>query len=105
VTAENVRGHLPSTEDLGRVEEYFSRLGFTVEHAFANSFAITGPAELFEKVFDAGLLETEKGGLKASHSDQSGSFELPKDRLPTEIGKIVSAITFSPPPDFGPKSF
>lgn len=105
VTSENVGRALPTDDDLRKTANHFKKLGFTVEHAFGNSFSITGSRALFEKVFETKLSDEKKGSLKAKHAGGSKSLELPRTGLPGDIAKIVQTVTFSEPPDFGPGNF
>jgi hypothetical protein len=55
-----------------------------------NSFSITAPESTFERVF----------GTRGA-----GSLELPLHALPKTLTDHVEAVTFTPPPDFGPTNF
>lgn len=105
ITAENVREIMPSPEDTKKAQEYFSEKGFEVGAAFANSFSITGEADLFEKLFDTKITTNEKNAVKARDKNKKDSSELSKSELPKEIEKTIETITFSEPPDFGPGNF
>ena len=105
VTSENVARMMPTAEDMEKAKSYFSERGFKVEHAFGNSFSITGPESLFEKAFKSKLSKGEKGEVKAARRGGSQSFELSTDDLPKGIADIVETVTFSEPPDFGPGNF
>lgn len=105
ITSENVGRSMPAEDDLRRATKHFKDLGFKVEHPFANSFSISGPTALFEKVFKTKLSEEGKGGLKAKHASGSKSFELPMTGLPNDVEKLLDTVTFSEPPDFGPGNF
>ena len=105
ITSENVGRAIPAEDDLRRATRQFKELGFKVEHAFANSFSISGPTALFEKVFKTKLSEEEKGSLKAKGAGGTKSFELPLTNLPNDVETIVETVTFSEPPDFGPGNF
>jgi len=105
VTAENVHRYLPSAENFKKAQDYFAKLGFDVQASYGNSFSITGSTARFEKVFNTKLLETEKGGVRSLPKNREESIELPTGKLPKELKKIVTAITFSEPPDFGPTNY
>ena len=105
ITAENVQHFLPSEENLKKALDYFKKLGFEIQAAYGNSFSITGSPAQFEKVFKTKLSKTEKGGVSFAAEDSEQSLELPTGKLPDEVEKIVAAVTFSEPPDFGPTSF
>lgn len=105
ITSENVRRAMPSEDDVRKATSHFKELGFKVEHAFGNSFSISGPSALFENVFKTKLSTEEKGGLKAKDASGSKSLELPLANLPNDVEKILETVTFSEPPDFGPGNF
>jgi hypothetical protein len=105
ITSENVGRAMPAEDDVRKATKHFKELGFKVEHPFGNSFSISGPTALFEKVFKTKLSEEEKGGLKAKGASGAKSLELPLTGLPNEVEKIVETVTFSEPPDFGPGNF
>lgn len=90
ITAETLERHLPSAEAAERVRERLSRAGFEVGPLVGNSFSITAPVKTFEKVFGTGVREAAEQGR-----------EIPAAGLPRE----VAAVTFTPPPDFGPTSY
>jgi len=85
-------------------ERYFNEQGFEVTPRIALSLSIIGPQSLFEKVFGAPLL-VEGEGTTTTARTQTGGFELPLESLPPEVADEVEAITFTPPPAFGPTDF
>ncbi|HYJ47125.1 MAG TPA: hypothetical protein VEV81_10985, partial [Pyrinomonadaceae bacterium] len=95
---------LPSDETAAKAQRAFKALGFEVGPVVGNSFSITAPASAIEKVFKTKIRREagRKGAVKAATAKGPGSYELPVDRLPPEIAADVEAVTFSPPPDFGP---
>ena len=103
ITSENIRDYLPTDETVTRAQRAFKALGFEIGPMVGNSFSITAPASTIEQVFKTKIRrEGTRGGVKASESKGSGSYELPVSQLPSEIARDVEAVTFSPPPDFGP---
>jgi hypothetical protein len=88
VTAETVGEYLPSDEAIAATQHAFSQLGFEVGPAVGASFSITAPRSHVEQVFG-----TAEG------------LELPLDRLAPEVREHVQAVTFTPPPDFGPTEY
>ena len=88
VTSQNVREVMPSGADAALASGRFEQLGFQVGSLVANSFSITGPTTLFEKVFKTRF--------------RPETLELPSDALPNEIASIIEAVTLTPPADFGP---
>lgn len=121
ITSANVREFLPSHETVAKASRAFAAKGFEVGPAAGNSFSITAPARLFERVFKARLHNTERGGIQCrkqeekdkdkegsdtyNDNDSGASEELPLGALPKPLASEVVAVTFSPPPDFGPSNF
>lgn len=103
ITSENVAEIMPSDEDLKKAKQYFSGEGFEVDAGFANSFSISGDKKLFEKTFETEITKDENNAVK-SKSDAETS-ELPAGKLPNDVKKIVEAVTFTEPPDYGPGNF
>ncbi|HYN22428.1 MAG TPA: hypothetical protein VE078_15815 [Thermoanaerobaculia bacterium] len=92
ITAETLERYLPSTEAAERVRQRLSLAGFEAGPLVGNSFSITAPAKTFEKVFGTGVREAASEGREL-------------DDLPGSLAKDVAAVTFTPPPDFGPTSY
>jgi hypothetical protein len=88
VTADTINEYLPSGEAVAATQQAFAQLGFEVGQVFGVSFSITAPRSRVEQTFG-----TAEG------------LELPLDRLPPEIRQHVEAVTFTPPPDFGPTEY
>ena len=105
ITSENVNQIMPSAEDFKEAKKFFADSGFEVDAGFANSFSITGDKKLFEKTFETKISQNENQAVKARGENDAETSELPLGNLPKEIKKIVEAITFSEPPDFGPGNF
>ena len=104
ITSENVRDYMPSPETFNAAAQTFRAAGFEVSAAGPTGFSITAPVETFEKVFKT-RLQTGEGGAKAVRKDESTAFELSLRGLPTEISRYVEAVTFTPPPEYGPTNF
>lgn len=106
ITSENIADYLPARESVEKARAAFTELGFEVSEAAGIGFSITAPASVFKKVFNIKTASDERGGVKAvAAKGAEGSYELPLKALPKEVAQHVSAVTFSPPPDFGPGSF
>lgn len=104
-TAENIQKLMPSAKDFKKAQRFFADAGFAVDAGFANSFSITGDEELFDKIFAAKISRNEKQAVKTRGADDLETSELPLEKLPGEIKKIVETVTFTEPPDFGPGNF
>lgn len=105
ITAENLAEWIPSSETVQRVREAFRSLGFEVGELLGNSFAINGPVRLFESVFKTGLRQSKAGGMQFADSEPGSGHELAPAKIPRDLREDVVAITFTPPPDFGPTNF
>jgi hypothetical protein len=105
ITSENIRDYMPSPESFQAAAQAFSAAGFEVSAAGPTGFSITAPASTFETFFNTRLRKQERGGVMAMRKDESASFELPLRAIPREVSQFVEAVTFTPPPDFGPTSF
>lgn len=106
VTSENVREYLPSSAAVTEARRAFEAKGFQVGNVVGNSFSISAPAKTFEKVFKVKLQRDKQKGVTARASRAAEkSYELPVDKLPEDVRSHVAAVTFTPPPDFGPTSY
>ena len=106
VTAENVREHLPSDEAAAVTRRAFASEGFEVGELVGNSFSITAPTSTFEKVFKVKLRRDEEKGVRArAGTGGEEGYELPTGKLTGDLKRHVAAVTFTPPPDFGPTSY
>jgi hypothetical protein len=106
ITSENIGDYSPSPDTVAAAAAGFQRAGFEVGNMVGNSFSITAPRSTFEKFFKIKLQAKDRGGLQvAASSDTPESYELPMKALPKDLAQHVAAMTFSPPPDFGPTSY
>jgi len=106
ITSENIADYLPSSEVVEKARRAFTELGFEVSEPAGLGFSITAPASVFKKVFKIKTTSDKRGGIKAvAAKGAKGSYELPLKALPKELAQHVAAVTFSPPPDFGPGNF
>ena len=106
VTSENVREFLPSSSSVTEARRALEAAGFEVGNVVGNSFSITASAKTFEKVFKVKLQrDKEKGVTARAARATEESYELPVDKLPEDVRRHVAAVTFTPPPDFGPTSY
>jgi hypothetical protein len=104
-TAEIVAEFLPSPEAVRAAQEAFARAGFRPSHFLGNSFAITASVSAFERFFGCRLRVNAAGGIECAREKGAGSYELPLERMPAPITKVVDAVTFTPPPAFGPTDY
>jgi hypothetical protein len=101
VTAETVERYQPDPDAVERARRFFEAAGFELGPAVGPSFSITGPRELFEQTFGTQLEDDEALGIKAS----GGGVELPLQAIPPELTGSLQAVTFTPPPAFGPTKY
>jgi hypothetical protein len=105
ITSENIKDYLPSGETVNQTKKYFTEMGFDVGELVGISFSIAAPVSKFEETFNSTLCKEENGGIKATSEDGSIKYELPLGSLPKSVADLVIAITFTPPPAFGPTDF
>jgi hypothetical protein len=106
ITAENIADYSPSPDTVTAAAAGFSEAGFEVGNVVGNSFSITAPKSTFEKFFKTKLRAEDRGGFKvAAAKGASEDYELPLKALPKHLSQNVAAVTFSPPPEFGPSSY
>jgi hypothetical protein len=79
----------PPADVADRVASWFHAQGFDIGPIVGISFAISGPASLFEQVFGTSPAVGE-------------SLELPLATLADDVVEQVDAVIVPPPPDFGP---
>ncbi|MFL5980301.1 MAG: hypothetical protein ACJ74D_05425 [Gaiellaceae bacterium] len=97
-TAETADRLLPDPQAAEQAQAYFRDAGFDVTAAFGPTFSIVASRELFERTFATRLKGADREGV----TTEEGAFELP---LPADLGEAVEAVTFTPPPDFGPTEY
>lgn len=105
ITAENIAEYLPTPEDMSTALNAFRKLGFETSDAMGPSFSITATVERFEQVFRVGLEREKKGGIVANYTNGEKSYELPTGVLLEPLRSLITTVTFTPPPDFGPTDF
>ena len=101
VTAATVERSLPDPAALDRAQRFFEAAGFDIGPAVGPSFSITAPRDLFERTFGTRLEHDETLGIKAT----GGGVELPLHVVPPELTDSLQAVTFTPPPAFGPTEY
>jgi hypothetical protein len=105
ITAATIAEFLPSPQTIAEAVEQFRAAGFETGPVVGNSLAITAPVRAFEAVFKTRLRQREGGGIESVARDGSASLELPRSALPRALAALLTAVTFTPPPDFGPTDF
>ena len=97
ITSENIRDWVPSAETILRVSGALRGMGFEIGECVGNNFSITGAVRLFESCFRTKLREA--GGRVQFAGDGDA---LAAEKIPSALRAQIAAITFTPPPDFGP---
>jgi hypothetical protein len=103
VTAETISRYLPDPAVVSTLMTFLGHYGFDVSEAVGISFSITAPRSRFESFFGTPAHIAQERGLKTVSTEQG--LELPLAALPEELRGYVDAITFTPPPDFGPTEY
>lgn len=103
VTAETIGSYVPDPVAVGVVRDYLARAGFAVSDVIGISFSISAPRSTFELFFGRPLRVQEREGITTVDTGQG--LELPLDAMPAEVRRHVDAVTFTPPPDFGPTDY
>ena len=93
-----------SEQDAQACEKFFREEGFELGNRFADSFAITAPVDKFEKVFACHIISDEHGTHLDSGTEKI-DYELPLSQLSNGLQEYIKAVTFTPPPDFGPENY
>lgn len=96
ITSANIAEWTPSAETIASVSGELRDAGFEVGGCVGNSISITGAVRLFESCFHTKLREVG-GGVQFDDG-----CELASQKIPAALRAQIAAVTFSPPPDFGP---
>ena len=105
ITEENVADLSPHPVDVEEAVRGFEVIGFEIGTEVGGTFAITGPVDLFERVFEAQLSDGPSDTVMARQMEGVVDHVLPVGSLPAGLATLVSVVTFSPPMDFGPMGF
>lgn len=106
ITSENIADYAPSPNNAASAAAGFDEAGFEVGNMVGNSFSITARKSTFEKFFKIKLQAEQRGDVKvAAAKGATPGYEIPLRALPGNLSQLVAAITFSPPPDFGPSNY
>ena len=105
ITSRNLAQFEPSPEAVEQASRLFRALGFEVGGMAGISFSITAPVGTFQEVFKARLQRSAAGGIQCLGDQGAAGWELPLGSLPQELARLLQAVTFTPPPDFGPTSY
>jgi hypothetical protein len=89
ITVATLAANQPPKEAVDAARKLFREAGFELGDYVGISFSISGSRSLFEKFFKTRL-------------DKLKGYELPLRALPKDVVSLIEAVTFTPPPDFGP---
>ena len=105
ITAETLHEYEPSSTAVLESQRRLNALGFQVTPLVGISFSITAAQDVFEQVFKVTLRQNQKGSVEIVKNNRAAGNELPLEKLPKDLQAYVYAVTFVPPPDFGPEDF
>jgi hypothetical protein len=101
ITSANVAAYLPESAAVAAATDFFRDRGFEVSEPRGISFTITGPQSVFERTFGTSLAVIRQDGV-TSVTGEPGTLELPLGQIPSKVRDVIEAVTFTPPPDYGP---
>ena len=105
LTARTLGKYLPPQEAARQAQRSFVQAGFQVGPLVANNFAISASAATFEQFFHTKLHRQEQGGWLCELPSGELQEELPMAALSEEVAQNLAAVTFMPPPVFGPPHY
>ena len=105
ITSQTIEDFRPDVDAAKAIAREFAARGFEVGSLVGNSFSITGPAQLFERTFGTKLRRSKRAGVQVQAEGAALGEELPLTRLEPAARSWIAAVTFTPPPEFGPTSF
>lgn len=82
----------------------FRQAGFEVGTLVGDTFSITAPRQLFEKVFHTSLVERAGSIVTKGHAAADPT-ALPTKGLTEDLRKRVAVASFSAPLSFGPTNY
>lgn len=102
LTAQEIAKIVPPASVVEKTRAAFEAAGFAVGPAVGLSFSITAPVRVFEQIFKTRLSRDARGGII---TDAGGAETLPLSNLSPTLAENIEAVTFTPPPDYGPTNF
>jgi hypothetical protein len=91
ITSENIRDYAPPADAAALARQTFDADGFDVGPLVGVSFSIAATVSTFERVFKTAIA--------------GSTLELPLDALPEPLRRVIEAVTFQRPVDFGPGAY
>ncbi len=89
-------GHRASASDVATAQQGCAARGFSVGDYVGISFAITAARSVFEQQFGVQLDRDAGGDIHVVHDGKPLGLELPLDRLPASLRKVIDTVTFTP---------
>ena len=105
ITADTLADYAPAPATVDAARRGFEAAGLEPGPVSGVGFGLEGTVETFEKVFDVQLTEDPEHGVRAEQGDGPATSELPLGALSDDLARHLEAVTFTPPPDFGPTDF
>ncbi len=99
LTAREIAKIMPPASVVEKIRGDFEAAGFAVGQAVGLSFSITAPVRVFEQFFKTKLSRDARGGIVVG---AGGAETLPLSNLSPARAENIEAVTFTPPPDYGP---
>jgi hypothetical protein len=101
ITSANVEAYRPRPAAVAVATAFFRDRGFESSELRGISFTIVALQSVFERTFGTRLAVTRHGSA-TSVTSEAGTLELPLAQIPAEVAEVIEAVTFTPPPDYGP---
>ena len=92
ITSANIAELAPDAGTAQTIARHFRENGFQLGDIVGTSFSITAPASAFERMF-------------GTRMDKRRELTLPLKSIDPKVAGEIEEVTFTPPPDFGPKSY
>lgn len=101
ITSANVAAYLPEPAAVAVAADFFRDRRFEVSEPRGISFTISGPRSVFERTFGERLTVLHRNEATRA-TGEADPLELPLDQIPPAVRDVIEAVTFTPPPDYGP---
>jgi len=89
--------HSAAARDVAAAQREFGDRGFGAGEYVGISFAIAASRSTFEEQFGVTLARGADGAIQVVREGKKAGLELPLDRLPASLRKLIDTVTFMPP--------
>lgn len=89
--------HSAATGDVAAAQQAFGNRGFGAGEYIGISFAISASRAAFEAQFGVTLARGADGAIQVVRDGKPAGLELPLDRLPATLRRLIDTVTFMPP--------